>query len=160
MRAARSWLALLACAALEVAGGGAHAAVASPRIEVTVIQARRTGGPASMDPRLRDLADIVKSPAFARYDTYRLLDRRELPLTADPPAADLLANGRTLRVRLVDTRGVGADRRFHLSASIDRPDQTPYVRAIDLTAPADEPFFLAGQAFAGGILVLELVVHE
>jgi hypothetical protein len=129
-------------------------------VEVTVIQATRTDGGAAIDPRLRDVTELAGRQPFARYNSYRLLDRRELPLVTDRPATDPLLNGRTLQVSLLDVSGQGEGRRFHVRASIGEPGKPPFLRLLEVTASAGEPFFVAGQSFDRGTLFLEIVVRD
>jgi hypothetical protein len=132
----------------------------APRVEITVIEATRTDGGSAIDPRLREVSELAGRQPFARYNSYRLLDRRELPLATDHPAIDPLLNGRTLQVALLDASGQGADRRFHVRASIGEPGKAPFLRLLEVTASADEPFFVAGQSFDRGTLFLEIVVRD
>lgn len=139
----------------EVRADGSRTA----HVEVTVIHALRTDGSTSIDPRLRDLPQLTHQQPFLRYNTYRFVDRQDLPLEPGRPVADPLVNGRTLQVTLIDVAQLGKDRRFHVRAAIDEPGKQAFLKLLEVTAGANEPFFVAGQSYAGGTLFLELVVR-
>jgi hypothetical protein len=168
MRPARTlpWAALLAYAAVAPTAGAdsSHPPAAGARraavIEVTEIHALRTDGGTSIDPRLGDLPQLTREQPFLRYNVYRLVERRELPLEEQRPATDPLVNGRTLQVTLVDVaeRGAGG-RRFHIRAAIDDPGKQAFLKLLEVTAGVNEPFFVGGQSYEGGTLFLEIVVR-
>jgi hypothetical protein len=147
--------AIALCAAKVEAGGSP----ARPAIEVTVIQAMRTDGGASMDPQLTDLPRHSREEPFVRFNTFKLLDRRELPIQVGKPVTDALGNGRTLAVTLLDATDSAGQKRFHLRAGIDEPGKQALLKLLEVTAGANEPFFVAGQAFRGGTLFVEIVVR-
>ncbi len=153
--------ATLALAALYA--GGKPARAEAPRrpsvVEVTVIHATRSDAGASIDPRLRDLPQLTRQEPFVRYNVYRLLDRRELPLEERKVVTDPLVNGRTLQITLLDVVERGTDRRFHMRTAIDEPGRQAFLKLLEVTAGVNEPFFVAGQSYEGGTLFLEIVVH-
>jgi hypothetical protein len=128
-------------------------------VEVTEIHALRSDGGGSIDPRLRDLPQLTRDQPFVRYNTYRLLDRRSLPLEEQRPVTEPLVNGRTLQVTLVDVVERGTDRRFHIRTAIDDPGKQAFLKLLEVTAGVNEPFFVGGQSYDGGTLFLEIVVR-
>jgi hypothetical protein len=129
-----------------------------PTVEVTVIHALHGDAGLSVDPRLPDVSALAGQPPFTRYDTYRLLDRRDLPLASDKPAIDELAGGRTLQLTLIDVSDHGGGRRFHVRVSIGEPGKPAFLRSLEVTAGPRAPFFVAGQTFESGTLLIELVI--
>jgi hypothetical protein len=134
-----------------------HAAAAPhPRVEIMQLHATNSDGGGSIDPRIGNLPQL-KRPPLSAYNTYKLLDRKLLPIEKDKPVADKLVNGRTLQVTLLD---ITADKRFHVRAEIDRPDGgEAFLKLLEVTASANEPLFVGGQAYQGGTLVLGLTVR-
>jgi hypothetical protein len=142
-----------------VRGETALAAGRSPVIELSVIHATRSDAGTSIDGRLRDLPQLTRDEPFVRYNVYKLLERKELPLEADQPATSILANGRTLQVRLVDVAEDAGVKRYHVRAEIGEPGKKAFLKLLEVTASANEPFFVGGQSYEGGTLFLELVIR-
>jgi hypothetical protein len=160
----RLLLAALGSALLVLVLGGARGAVAlaaarTPAIEISVIHATRTDGGASIDPRLRDLPQLTRDEPFLRYNVYKLLERKVLALDPDRPATSVLPNGRTLQVTLADIAEDAGGKRFHVRAEIGEPGKKAFLKLLEVTASANEPFFVGGQSYEGGTLFLELVVR-
>jgi hypothetical protein len=157
-------VALTGAIAVGAFSAGGTAALAEdprpPTVEVTVIHALRGDGGLSVDPRLPDVSALAGQAPFTRYDTYRLLDRRDVPLISDKPAIDELAGGRTLQLTLIGVSGDGGGRRFHVRVSVGEPGRPAFLRSLEVTAGPRAPFFVAGQTYEGGTLVIELVIHE
>lgn len=147
-------LAIALCAAELQAGIPSR-----PAVEISVIQASLTDGGMTIDPQLPDLARHTREQPFLRFNTFRLLDRRELPIQVGKPVVDTLVNGRALEVTLLDIIDRAGDKRFHLRAGIDEPGKQALLKLLEVTAGANDPFFVAGQAFRGGTLFLEIVVR-
>lgn len=127
--------------------------------EIMVLHATNSGG--GIDPELRHLKQLRKPP-FSAYDTYRLLRRHAITLEQQQPNNTELPNGRILRTVL---KAVLPDDRFRVSASISRPKRKGdkdrgYLPLLEVTAKRGEPFFVAGQSFRGGILVVGIQVGK
>ena len=138
--------------------GDLPARAAEPRgpvVELTIIHAFHTDGGAAIDPRLRDLPQLTRDQPFVRYNVYKVLERKTLPLEPGKPEASALPNGRTLQVTLVDQ----AERRYHVRTEIEEPGKKAFLKLLEVTASANEPFFVGGQSYEGGTLFLELVVR-
>jgi hypothetical protein len=149
-------------AALPSAGftpGAAGAAPAGPSLEVSVIQATRVDGGASIDPQLRDLPQLTRDQPFVRYNVYRLLDRRQFRLEEGKPVVEALANGRQLQAVLEGTSVEGTEKRYRVQTQIADPGKKAFLRSLEVTASANEPFFVAGQSYQAGTLFLELVIR-
>ena len=159
----RSRLALLAFALLAIAlCVGAHVSIAAghpPEIEIAVIHAMKSDAGGSIDPQLRDLPQLGRDAPFDRYNVYKLLQRKRLPLDVAKPAASELPNGRVLQVTLVEPAAPAAAPRFHVRAEIEDPGKKAFLKLLEVTASPNEPFFVGGQSYEGGTLFLELVVR-
>src|SRR5258708_14649988 len=112
-----------------------------------------------MDSQLADLSRNAHEQPFLRFNSFRLLDRREFPLQAGKPVTDALVNGRALGVTLLDVIDQAGEKRFHLRATIDEPGKQALLKLLEVTASANDPFFVGGQAFRGGTLFVEIVVR-
>lgn len=155
----RSWSAATLGAALALGATGDAAAGKAPSLEVTVIQATNSDAGAAIDPLLHDLPQLSRDQPFVRYNVYRVLGRTDLLLDAGKAAVSLLPNGRMLQVTLVEEVGDGPARRFHVRAEIGEPGKKAFLKALEVTASPNEPFFVGGQSFQGGTLFLELAVR-
>jgi hypothetical protein len=157
----RTTLAALACPLLGVRllSGVALAAPAGPSLEVSVIHATRVDGGISIDSQLRDLPQLTRDQPFVRYNVYRLLDRRQFRLEEGKPVSEALANGRLLQVVLEGTAADAGEKRYRVQAQIAEAGKKAFLRSLEVTASANEPFFVAGQSYQGGTLFLELVIR-
>ncbi len=131
--------------------------------EIMVIHATQIAGPGSIDPAIGVMPQLQKPP-FSAYNTYKLVDRKSLPLVKDSGSTYLMVNGRTLLVTLLD---MTADRRFHVSAAINQPEnkqaadtkkKPAFLKLLEVTAAPNEPFFVGGQTYQGGSLVLAITI--
>ncbi len=149
---------LLAAALFASASLGAGAALAAGatkvRAEVMVIHA--TKGPASSyDARIGDVSRL-KEPPFDSFNTYKLLDKQTLDLDSGKNGSVVLPNGRTLQVSYA---GLTADSRHDVSASISQPDGQSYLKLLRVSASLGQTFFVAGQSYQGGNLVLAITLR-
>jgi hypothetical protein len=127
--------------------------------DIRVILASRTDGGVSIDPQLRDLPQLTRDQPFVRYNVYRLLDRKLLPLEQGKPSAYPLVNGRTLQVTLVDVTEEKNEKRYHVRVEIGEPGKQAFLKLLEVTAGGNDPFFVAGQSYQGGTLFLGLAVR-
>lgn len=154
-------LAVGATAALVAATPRATHADSKPRVEIVIIAAKSDPKAPKMDPKLQKYAAQLTQPPISAYNVFSFVDQQTLPLDKDKPADPwkgkpmatyALVNGKTLEVALLDTL---ADKRFQIGAAIGEgtsPDLIKY------NAPANEPVFIAGQSYNGGILVVGITI--
>jgi hypothetical protein len=161
--------ALLGASATVALIGGARAATPKgPTIDLIVIHAvQNDAGPGSIDKQLHDVSLHVKEKPFSSFNVFKHLDHTNLPL--DKPASYSLANGRTLVVTLASVVDADAgagdagtrEKRYQLDTQISEPadaGKTPFLKA-HVTASANAPFWVIGQSYQGGTLLIELVVR-
>ena len=158
----RSWLVVSGLAALASGFTSAHAesphahaatpldASQSTPTEVMVLHATQTASP-SVDPRIGKMPQLAKPP-FSSFNTYKLLDKKTLGVEKSKPSSYSLPNGRTLQVSVEPAGGA-----FKVSASISQ-ERGDFKKLFEVTAAKGEPFFVAGQSFEGGKLVIALTV--
>jgi hypothetical protein len=158
----RRTLAILAAPFLLplVLGDDARAQGGKPRVEVVVLYAHRDPKGGHIGPGVPDLPQLSQAP-FNAYNTFTLEGQTTLtldqpksddPWKGKPSAAFPLANGKPLRVALLEPLPGG---RFHMGATIgkDSPD------VVRWDAPAGQPVFIAGQSYKDGILVIGLTLE-
>lgn len=134
------------------ASGHAWADAAGPRAEVMVLHATQAPE-AWIDPQIGDTKRL-REPPFSSYNNYKLLDKKTLPLKKGEAANLPLPTTRTLQVLLLDK----VEQRFKVSASISQPDGKAYLKLLEVTAAPNETFFVAGQSYNKGSLVLAIKI--
>jgi hypothetical protein len=123
--------------------------------EVMVLHGtNQPNGGTGIDPRIGPLP-ALKQPPFSSYNSYQLISRNRIPLTKLAPATSTLPNGRVLQITL---REVLAANRYRVATSINQPGGTTFLPLLEVTTPAGEPFFVAGQNYNGGMLVIGITV--
>ena len=132
----------------------AHAQTHGMTAEIMVLHATQVEGKGSIDPAVGNMPQL-KKPPFSAYNTYKLLDKKALPLEKGKSAEYAIVNGRVLQVTLVD---VTPEKRFRVMAAISQPGGPTFLKLLEVTAAPNEPFFVAGQNYNGGILVLGITV--
>ncbi len=160
-RLAPIFLGLLAIVLSSIAWAGPDTAPRSlkgpPTVtaEVMVLHASVQPGPGSIDPSIGNMPQL-KRPPFSAYNTYKLLAKQSLALTKGTPATYTLVNGRVLQVSLLD---VTPDHRFKVAAAINQPGGGAYLKLLEVTAAPNETFFVAGQQYQGGVLIIGFTLH-
>jgi hypothetical protein len=118
-----------------------------PKADVLVIHATQCDKP-SVDPAIGEAPPL-------KYNCYKLLDRKQLPLTKGNSGKMGLVNGRTFQVTLNDTT---PDKRYKITASISQPDNSGFNKLADITADPNKRFYLGGFAYQGGAIVLAISI--
>ena len=67
------------------------------------------------------------------------------------PQTYTLPNSRVLQVTLQE---LTADKRYRVAAAINQPNGKDFLRLLEVTAAPNETFFVAGQSYQNGILVI------
>jgi hypothetical protein len=115
--------------------------------EVTVVLAKEAEG--EYDAKLKQLPALQKPP-FNGFKSMKVLSTTPVELGADKTPTVALPNGRTLQLKLVEKM---ADGRHKVQVAINRPGKQDYLPLLTVIA-SGEPFFVAGQSFEGGTLVI------
>jgi hypothetical protein len=123
--------------------------------EIMVLHAANQPGPGSIDPAIGNFPQL-RSPPLSAYNTYQLMNRKILQLPAGNSGTYTLPNGRVLQVTFV---GPTSDHGFKVKAAINQPGGNAYLKLLELTAKPNDPFFIAGQTFQGGNLVLVITLR-
>jgi hypothetical protein len=143
-------------------GPGSAAALdagTGPSVEIRVIEGFHTDGGASIDGQLADLPQLTQEQPFLRYNVYHLLDSKRFPLTSGQTVSYGLVNGRTLQVTLAEVVESKSQRRYKMEAQIVEPGKRAFLKSLQVTAGPNQPFFVGGQQYQGGMLFVELVVR-
>ena len=141
-------LGLVACVTPPGIVASAKAEALNVPAEVLVVLGSSEG--AGLDPQLDKLEALRKAP-FDSFPRKTLLQRVEVRLTLGSAAEIDLPNGRKLRLSWLETL---KDGRFRLSLSINKPGQRDYLPVMTVVAAAGDPFFVAGQKYDGGTLII------
>jgi hypothetical protein len=122
--------------------------------EVLVVLASEKEGP--IDPSLSHLRALKHAP-FAAFKSMKLLSRSPVKLVSEHAVEVDLPNGRKIHLTLLERL---QDGRAKVLVSINRPNEKDYLPVLQVIASAGEPFFVAGQKFEGGTLVIGVRVGE
>jgi hypothetical protein len=146
----RAWLiALLLVASSQVA----WAAPTEVKGEVLVILAKEE--PGDFDAKLKQMPALQKPP-FSTYKSMKVLSTNNVAVSDAQAALVDLPNGRTLQLKLLERM---PDGRNKVQVSINRPGKTDYLPLLTVIV-SSEPFFVAGQSYQGGTLVIGVRVGE
>jgi len=124
-------------------------------LEVMVIHATQTPGVGSIGPGIGNMPQL-QQPPFSAWNTFRLLAKQSLTLQKNAPMTYTLPNGRTLQITLED---VSAGPRFKIAAAINQPGGGQYLKLLEVTAPPNQTFFVAGQQYQGGVIIIGFTLH-
>jgi hypothetical protein len=120
--------------------------------EVLVVLAKEEEG--KIDPQLKKLT-ALRRPPFNSFRSMTILSRPKLTLKPGKDAFVSLPNGRRLKLTLLR---VMPDGRYKVRAAINRPNKSDYLPLLQVIASAGDPFFVAGQSYQGGTLVVGVTV--
>lgn len=109
-----------------------------------------------IDPQLAKL-EALRKPPFDTFTKKTLLKRADVKLELGKESEVELPNGRRLRLMLMEKL---KDGRFRVNVSINRPGQRDYLPVMTVSAAPGDPFFVAGQKYEGGTLVIGVRVGK
>ena len=124
-------------------------------LEVMVLHATQAPGPGSIGPGIGNMPQL-QQPPFSAWNTYRLLAKQSLVLQQGAPMTYALPNGRVLQITLA---GIAPGPRFKIAAAINQPGGSSYLKLLEVTAPPNQTFFVAGQQFQGGVIIIGFTLH-
>lgn len=123
------------------AGGGA------PQAEVLVIHGTQCDKP-SVDPAIGEMPPL-------KYNCYKLVEKKMMPLTKGQSSTTSLPNGRTFQLTFSDQT---SDKKYKVGAAISQPDGKGYMKLADITAEPNKRFNVGGFAYQNGALVLAIKI--
>ena len=166
----RLFLAMTAALGVTLAAGsggaladepGKPAEVAPAEVAVEIVILHATNDGSGIDPKIGKMPALAQPP-FSSYNSYKLLDRVKLPLAKGKSSTTKLPTGRDLMVALkdvVEPKKKGEPRRYLVTASIQKPDGNTFLPLLEVNAKPGEPFFVAGQTYKGGTVVIGIKVN-
>jgi hypothetical protein len=116
--------------------------------QVLIVLASQAAG--AIDPRLANVP-ALRRPPFDSYASMALLESPRISLVENRELEVPLPNGRRIRLLL---QGTTPDGRYRVRVSINRPEEQDYLPAMQVVAAPGDPFFVAGQSFQNGTLVI------
>jgi hypothetical protein len=140
-------LSVLIVLLVGLAHAGLAAAQAPVRGEVIVVLAKEEAG--TIDKQLESVK-ALKKPPFNGFKSMKVLATHGVKLTDNGDATVSLPNGRTLQLKLLERM---PDGRHKVQVAINKKGKKDYLPLLTVIA-SDEPFFVAGQKFEGGTLVI------
>jgi hypothetical protein len=136
--------------------GAAPAKPAEAVITAEVVVLHGTNDKTGIDAKIGKMPELEKPP-FSSYDSYKLLDRVKLEFTKGKAATVKLPNGRDLMVSLkdiIEPKKKDEQKKYVVSASIQKKTGDAFLPLLEVNAKAGETFFVAGQSYKGGVLVI------
>jgi hypothetical protein len=119
--------------------------------EVIVVLAKEAEG--EYDPKLKQMPALQKPP-FNSFKSMKVLSTTQVELAVDKTPTVELPNGRSLQLKLLERM---PDGRHKVQVSINKGGKQDYLPLLTVIA-SGEPFFVAGQSYEGGTLVIGVKV--
>lgn len=130
----------------------------SANMEVILLHGTNDGS--GIDPRIGKIPELSKPP-FSSYNSYKLLDRPKVTVQKGKESKIKLPNDREMAIALKDIiapKKKGEVTRYLVSTSIQKPGGNTFLPLLEVNAKAGEWFFVAGQTYKGGTLVIGIKV--
>jgi len=127
-------------------------------IDVMVLHA--TNDNSGIDPKIGKIPALSKPP-FSSYNSYKLLDQNKLALDKGKAMPFKLPNGSELQVVFKDViqpQKPGDPLRYIVTASVVSGGKT-VLPLVEVNAKSGEYFFVGGQTYKGGTLLIGLKVN-
>lgn len=137
----------LGCAVFASAPSADAQANGAPQAEVLVIHATQCDKP-GVDPAIGEMPPL-------KYNCYKLVEKKMMPLTRGQSSTTSLPNGRTFQLTYGDQT---PDKKYKVGAAISQPDGKGYMKLADITAEANKRFNVGGFAYQNGALVLAIKI--
>ena len=115
-------------------------------VDVLVLHATNSGG--GIDPSLAQLPQL-KQPPFSSYNTYKKLSNPRVAVAKDKISNVPLPDHGKLSLKRLDVPA-----RYKLGVNIVKGSGDSFLANLEVTGDLNEIFFVAGQVYDGGILVL------
>ena len=115
-----------------------------------ILIALGSNGTHGMSPALAEI-EALHNPPFDQFREMRLLETRPFVLGDNAAVQETLPNGRVIRIELL---GVTIHGRYRMRVAINQPGRSDYLPLMTIVAAPGDPFFIAGQKFQSGTLVI------
>jgi hypothetical protein len=144
---------VLTLSAFASVSARAEAPAAIPGTVMVVLGSTQGSG---SDAALAKL-EALRKPPFDSFSKKTLLKRVDVQLSQGKEVEVELPNGRKLRLSLLERTGDG---RYRVTVSINRPGKQDYLPVMTVVAAPGDPFFVAGQKYEGGTLIIGVSVGK
>jgi len=137
------------------------AAAADAAVSTELIVLHGTNDGTGIDPKIGQMPELGKPP-FSSYNSYKLLERSSANASKSQASTTKLPNGSILQVALkdvVEPKKKGEAKRYIMSASVKKAGGKDFLPLLEVNAKAGETFFVAGQSYKGGVLVIGIKVN-
>ena len=140
------------------------AAPAQAEAQADVLVLHATNAKKGIDPELKKRGyglPQLEQPPLSAYDSYVLLDAKQIPLERNVERELALPDKGALKVKLEDVVVPSKPKtkpRYVLCASITKPGGKDLLPQVKVSAEPNEFFFVAGPTYRGGILVIGMRV--
>lgn len=141
---------LIALSLTMIAGSAAAQRGSARSVPGEVLIVLASELPGVVDPRLAQVRALQRPP-FNSYRSMALLSSPRVNLRIGEAHELPLPNGRRMRLVL---REITSDGRYRLQVSVNRPGQRDYLPEVNVVTSPGDPFFIAGQSYQAGTLVL------
>ena len=124
------------------------------RAEIVLLHATNDNN--GIDPSIGKLPQLAQPP-FSAYNTYRLIERSNLALPLGELKNTKLPDGGKLSLTLKEAsspKKEGQLARFRVGITIEKDKAKPFLPDLQVSANDGELFFVAGQQYRNGILVV------
>lgn len=132
-------------------------------VKAEVIVLHGTNDGKGLDPALpADVRGKLEKPPFSSFNSYKLLEKHDLVLPKGEAKEKKLPDGGKMSLLFKEmTAGKKKEdpTKFVLSASIEKADGKQFLPGLDVNAVKGDYFFIAGQKYSGGILVIGVKVQ-
>ena len=118
-------------------------------LNVELIVLHGTNDGKGIDPNVGDMPEL-KRPPFSSYNSYKQLMKDRLSLVLAKSETRKLPNDRNILVTFKGKAGP----KYTISVNIQKPNGPDYLPDLVVNGRKGERFFLAGQTYKGGILVI------
>jgi hypothetical protein len=122
--------------------------------QVTIILGNTEG--TGVSPELQKIEALKKAP-FDAFPKKALLKKVDVAIEVGSSKEVELPNGRKLKLSVLEKTREGG---YRVSVSINRPNQQDYLPVVTVVAAPGDPFFVAGQKFDGGTLIIGISVGK
>ena len=154
MRAAHALMFSVLFGVLLLIGGQKAAALPPIPAQVTIILGGTEG--TGVSPELARIEALKKAP-FDAFPKKALLKKVDVAIDVGSSAEVELPNGRKLKLSILEKTKDGG---YRVSVSINRPNQQDYLPVVTVVAAPGDPFFVAGQKYEGGTLIIGVTVGK
>ena len=132
-------------------------------VQAEVIVLHGTNDGKGVDPTLpADVRGKLEKPPFSSFNSYKLLEKHDLKLPKGEAKEKKLPDGGKMSLLFKEVAfGKKKDdpTKFVLSATIEKADGKQFLPGLDVNTVKGDYFFIAGQKFNGGILVIGVKVN-